>query len=123
MRTRLWATAAAIALLATAAQGQTDPFGTLYGGQDQPSSRTGATSVSGSVGRSYAGAGEQGVQSMASLSLLPKAVAPMALKLKGWNAKFLSGRPRIAVPSYTLAVVRSGQATAFGGGAGSEIAG
>ncbi len=122
---KLWVmTTASIAVLAASGvQAQTDPMGALYGGQDQPSSRTGSTSVSGSVGRSYAGADAHGVQSMASLSLMPTTVAPIAVRLKGWNGKFLAGRPRIAVPSYTLALVRAGQATAFGGGAGSEMAG
>ncbi|HYE42059.1 MAG TPA: hypothetical protein VEA15_01590 [Caulobacteraceae bacterium] len=123
MKGKIAASLLVLALAAGQAGAQTDPFGGLYQGEGQPSSRTGSTSVSGSAGRSYAGASESGVVSMASLSLLPRQVAPMAFKLKGWNAKFLTGRPRIAVPTYTLAVVRAGRASAFGGGAGSEMAG
>lgn len=123
MRNRIAASVLALTLAAGGAAAQTDPFGGLYAGEGQPSSRTGSTGVSGSAGRSYAGSSETGVQSMASLSLLPRQVAPLPLKLKGWNGKFLAGRPRIAVPSYTLALVRSGKASAFGGGAGSEMAG
>ena len=123
MGPKLCASLAALVLAAAPAVAQTDPFGSLYGGGDQPSNRTGSTSVQGSAGRSYAGANSAGFQSMASLSLLPRTVAPMPLTLKAWNPKFLAGRPRIAVPSYTLALVRSGKASAFGGGAGSEMAG
>lgn len=123
MKSKLAASLLVLALAAGQAAAQADPFGGLYGGEGQPSSRTGSTSVSGSAGRSYAGASESGVVSMASLSLLPRVVAPMGFTLKGWNAKFLTGRPRIAVPTYTLALVRSGKASAFGGGAGSEMAG
>lgn len=123
MRNKVAASLLVLTLAGGQAAAQSDPFGGLYAGEGQPSSRTGSTSVSGSAGRSYAGASESGVASMASLSLLPRQVAPMPMQLKGWNAKFLNGRPRIVVPSYTLALVRSGKASAFGGGAGSEMAG
>jgi hypothetical protein len=103
-------------------QAQADPFGALHPTQPGSSSgRTGGTGVSTAVGRSYAAYDTTGVASLAQIAFLPKTVAPIPVQLKGWNAKFLKARPRIAVPSYALGFVRGAHARASAAGAGSEI--
>ena len=111
---------AAALLTAGAAQGQSDPFGGLYAGQGQ-STAVGATSVETAVGRSYAGSQEKGAVSLAQIGFLPKTVAPFAIELDGWNEKFLSRRPRIAIAAYGFGVARSASASASGAGNGSEL--
>lgn len=119
------ALAAAILMTATTARAQSDPFGALYappaGSGPAPSNRTGVTSVTGAVGRTYAGSQEGGFASLAQIGMLPRTVPAMPVALKAWNPKFAAGRPRIVVPSYVLALVRGGKVSASGAGAGSDI--
>ncbi len=115
-----------IAMMATTARAQSDPFGSLYapppGSAPAPSTRTGVTGVTGAVGRSYAGSQEDGFASLAQIGMLPRVVPAIPLRLKPWNPKVSSKRPRILVPTYALALVRTGKVSAFAGGAGSEMA-
>lgn len=115
--------ALALALLAgTGAAAQSDPFGALYqGAPGATSGRTGATSVTGAVGRSYAGSQTGGLVSLAQLELMPPSAAPFAPSLVVTGGKHLSGRPKIAVPTYALAFVQGAQASASAAGAGSSI--
>jgi hypothetical protein len=118
--------AIAVTLMATTARAQSDPFGSLYapppGTAPAPSTRTGVTGVTGAVGRSYVGSQESGFASLSQIGMLPRVVPAMPLRLKPWNPKVSTKRPRILVPTYALALVRTGKVSAFGGGAGSEMA-
>lgn len=127
----LAALAGCVLLLVSSAHAQNDPFGALYAppppppgtaAAPAPSTRTGVTSVTGAVGRSYAGGQEGGFASLAQIGMLPRVVAPIGLRLKPWNPKVSAKRPRILVPTYALALVRTGKASAFAGGAGAEMA-
>ncbi|MDP1632858.1 MAG: hypothetical protein Q8L66_15685 [Caulobacter sp.] len=123
------ALAAALAMMIGTAHAQSDPFGALYApppgdpGTPAPSTRTGVTSVNTAVGRSYAGAQEGGYASLAQIGMLPDRAAPFALRLKAWNPRFAAGRPRVIVPSYALALVRTGKVSAFSAGQGTEMVG
>lgn len=115
--------------LGSAALAQADPFAALYAPKpgDKPdearsSGRSGSTSVTGAVGRSYAGSQTGGFVSLSSLDLLPANFAPFQPRLDTGNGRYLKERPRIAVPSYALAFVQGAQASASGAGWGSEIA-
>ncbi|MDP2258334.1 MAG: hypothetical protein Q8J89_01280 [Caulobacter sp.] len=116
-----------IAMMATTARAQSDPFGSLYapppGSGPAPSTRTGVTGVTGAVGRSYVGSQEAGFASLGQIGMLPRVVPALPLRLKPWNPKVSTKRPRILVPTYALALVRTGKISAFGGGAGSQMAG
>jgi hypothetical protein len=122
----LCAVSAVALMLATTAHAQSDPFGALYapppGSAPAPSSKTGVTSVTGAVGRSYAGSDEGGYANLGQIAMLPRTVAALPLKLKPWNPNVSTKRPRILVPTYALALVRTGKVSAFAGGAGSEMA-
>lgn len=127
----LAALAGCVVLLVSSAHAQSDPFGALYAppppppgstAAPAPSTRTGVTGVTGAVGRSYAGSQEGGFASLAQIGMLPRVVPPIGLRLKPWNPKVSAKRPRILVPTYALALVRTGKASAFAGGAGSEMA-
>lgn len=113
-------------IMAGTARAQSDPFGALYapppGSAPPPSNKTGVTGVTGAVGRSYAGSDTDGFASLAQISMLPRTAAPIALQLKPWNPKVSTRRPRVLVPTYALALVRTGEVSAFAGGAGSEMA-
>lgn len=124
MRSRLIA-ALVLAFAGAPAAAQTDPFGALHpAAPGQASSgRTGTTSVTGAVGRSYAGAQAGGLVSLAQLDMMPAEVAPLTPRLQVTGGKHLAGRRRIAVPTYALAFVRGGEASAFSAGAGSSMAG
>jgi len=119
------ALAAAIAIMSTTARAQSDPFGALYapppGSGPAPSTKTGVTSVTGAVGRSYAGSQEGGFASLAQIGMLPKAVPAMPVALKAWNPKFAAGRPRVVAPTYVLGLVRTGKVSASAAGRGSDI--
>ncbi|MFZ5670943.1 MAG: hypothetical protein ACOY4K_15755 [Pseudomonadota bacterium] len=132
-----WAGTCIAALVAAAlqpaieARAQSDPFGAFYApppgapaqpGAAAPSTRTGVTSVTGAVGRGYAGTDEGGFASLAQIALLPRTAAPMAVDLKAQNPKVARARPRIVVPTYALALVRAGKVSAYAAGAGSELA-
>lgn len=129
---RLLAAAATLALLdaAGAANAQSDPFGALYGAApgsppapDASSGRSGATSVSGAVGRSYAGSQTSGAVSLAQLDMLPSEAPSLPVVLNGGATRYLKNRPRIVVPAYTIGFIQGASASAFGGGAGTEMAG
>jgi len=107
------------------AASQSDPFGALYTppagaapARDASSGRTGSTSVSGAVGRSYVGAETGGQVSLAQLDMMPPHAPPLPVALQGHSTRFLANRPKIAVPGYTIAFVHGATASAFGGGAG-----
>lgn len=125
---RALALAAALSLSIPAlALGQADPFGALYApapgaapAKDASSGRTGATSVSGAVGRSYVGAEASGRVSLAQLDMMPDNVPPLPVALQGHSTRYLANRPRIVIPGYTLAFVQGASASAFGGGAGTD---
>jgi len=115
---------AAIAVLALSmpapALGQADPFGALYTpapgaapAKDASSGRTGATSVSGAVGRSYAGADASGRVSLAQLDMMPDNAPPLPVALQGHATRYLANRPKIVIPGYTLAFVQGASASAF----------
>lgn len=127
----LAALVAAVLLMASGARAQSDPFGALYTpppgtpaapGAAAPSTRTGVTSVTGAVGRSYAATEEGGFASLAQIALLPRVAPPMTFDLKAQNPKVARGRPRVVVPTYALALVRTGKVSAYSAGAGSELA-
>ncbi len=103
--------AAAAMMTPATARAQSDPFGSLYapppGTAPAPSSRTGVTGVTGAVGRSYAGSQEGGFASLAQIGMLPRVVPAMPLRLKPWNPKVSTKRPRILVPTYALALIRT----------------
>ena len=109
-------------VMASTARAQSDPFGALYappaGSAPAPSAKTGVTSVSGAVGRSYSASDTDGFASLAQISMLPRVVPAIPLQLKPWNPKVSAKRPRILVPTYALALVRTGKVSAFAGGAG-----
>lgn len=107
------------------AASQSDPFGALYTpppgaapARDASSGRTGSTSVSGAVGRSYAGAETGGQVSLAQLDMMPPNAPALPVALQGHSTRFLANRPKIAIPGYTIAFVHGATASAFGGGAG-----
>ena len=68
------------------------------------------------------GAQTKGFVSMASLRGLPKTVAPLTVPLKPTRPRTLNGKPRVVIPTYTLAIVRQGEIRASGAGQGTEIA-
>ena len=131
--------AGVLALMAGSAAGaQVDPFGALYGQpvQPQPQARgggahqgasgrngvvVGVLSVSGAVGRSYAGSQEKGTVSLAEVARLPKTVQPFAVTLDGTSTKYLRNRPRIAVPAYALGLQRDSSISASAAGQRSDI--
>lgn len=90
-------------------------------GPAQPGFRTGFLSVETAVGAGYAGAQTKGFASTAMIRTLPKTAAPFPYVLKGGGERNLKGRPRIAVPTYTLAIVRQGSVRASAAGAGAEL--
>jgi hypothetical protein len=123
----LAAAASAACLLGVSgpASGQADPFGALYqpppgspAAKEASSGRTGSTSVSGAVGRSYAGAQTGGMVSLAQLDMMPGDLPPMAVVLDSGGTRVLKNRPRIVVPGYSLAFIQGASASAFAGGAG-----
>jgi hypothetical protein len=81
----------------------------------------GATSVTGAVGRSYAGSQTGGLVSLAQLDLMPAAVAPLPVKLDGYGVKHVRLRPKVAVPHYGLAFAQATKSSASAAGAGSDI--
>ncbi|MCG9917618.1 MAG: hypothetical protein MH112_14835 [Phenylobacterium sp.] len=124
-----WGTAALAAALLLALPGaassQADPFGALYSPQpgtapakDASSGRTGSTSVSGAVGRTYAGADASGRVSLAQLDMMPDHAPPFSVALQGHATRYLANRPKIIISGYTLAFVQGATASAFGGGTG-----
>jgi hypothetical protein len=116
---------------AAPAWAQIDPFGALHppppgvsakAGAAPPSSgRTGVTSVTGAVGRSYAGSQTGGFVSLAQLDMAPAAAAPFAVRLDGFAEKYVRLRPKVAVPHYGLAIAQATKSTASAAGAGSDI--
>lgn len=117
--------AALLLALPGAASSQADPFGALYSpppgaapAKDASSGRTGSTSVSGAVGRTYAGADASGRVSLAQLDMMPDHAPPFAVALQGHATRYLANRPKIVVSGYTLAFVQGATASAFGGGTG-----
>lgn len=114
----------AVVMMAVTANAQTDPFGALYtppGGAPPTSNKVGSTGVTTHAAGSYASAETSGFASLAQISMLPKAVAPLNLKVKEWNGKYLNRTRRVAVPTYSLALVRTGKISAFAGGTGSAM--
>lgn len=118
-------------LLSLAAAGpasaQADPFGALYappgGGapaKDASSGRSGATSVSGAVGRSYANSETGGAVSLAQLDMMPADLPALPVALDGGATRYLKNRPKIAVPGYTIGFIQAASASAYGAGAGLE---
>lgn len=87
-----------------------------------PRNRVGFTGVEQAVGRGYAGAQTTGSASTLQIRTLPKTVAPIPVALKATSARNLAGRPRIAAPTYALALVRQGEIRASSAGQGSELA-
>lgn len=131
MRQECVSAAVAAALLSLVASGpaaaQADPFGALYAppagaaaARDASSGRTGATSVSGAVGRSYATSQTDGAVSLAQLDLMPADLPPLPVALDGGATRYLKNRPKIAVPGYTIGFIQGASASAYGGGAGTE---
>jgi hypothetical protein len=104
---------------AGAALAQTDPFGALY--KAPAKSPQGATSVTGAVGRSYAGSRTGGMVSLAQLDLLPAEISPFPVPLDGYSTRYLKLRPRVAVPHYAVAFTQATKSSASGAGAGSDI--
>ena len=94
------ASAACVLGLSGPASGQADPFGALYqpppgspAANEASSGRTGSTSVSGAVGRSYAGAQTGGMVSLAQLDLMPGDLPPMAVVLDSGGTCLLYTSP------------------------------
>lgn len=123
-------TALAVLACAGAAEAQVDPFGALYRpapgaaakpGAQQSSGRMGATSVTGAVGRSYAGSQTGGLVSLASLEIMPAPTAPLPVRLDGFGEKYAKLRPKVAVPHYALAFSQATKSSASAAGAGSDI--
>jgi hypothetical protein len=132
-----------MAILAAPAisQAQNDPFSSVRGAATPPpntanapeafsairgaagSGRVGATSASGAAGRSYANGSTGGFASLSQIASLPRTVAPIPITVKPTGLKYLKGKTRVALTGYTLGVIRSGAASAYGGGFGSEQAG
>lgn len=131
-------------LLATAAHAQLDPFAVarppapaapgapaapagVLGpiapppAASTPGNRVGFTGVEQAVGRSYAGAQTKGFASMAQIRMLPKTASPLSVSLRASAPRNMSGRPRIAVPTYAVAIVRQGSIRASAAGQGSDI--
>ena len=99
------------------------PVPDAFSAMRSSSNRVGATGASGAAGRSYATGGTTGVVSLGSIALLPKTVAPLPIGLKPVSTKYLKGHKRVVIPTYSLAIVRTGSASAYAGGFGSEQAG
>lgn len=121
------AAAMTLAIAPVQALAQADPFAGLYGAApgaprapDASSGRAGATSVSGAVGRSYAGSETGGRVSLAQLDLMPVDLPPLPVAFQSHAARYLKNRPRVAVAGYTLAFVQGAQASAYAAGSGSE---
>lgn len=120
--------AAALSLLSSgSALSQADPFGALYtpppgsaAARDASSGRTGATSVSGAVGRSYANSQTGGAVSLAQLDMMPADLPALPVIFDGGATRYLKNRPKIAVPGYTIGFIQGASASAYGGGAGME---
>jgi len=85
------------------------------------SGRTGFLGVEQAVGGSYSAAQTRGTVSMLTLRTLPKSVPPLTVPLKASNGRFLKAKPRIAIPTYTLAIIEKGSVRASGMGQGSDI--
>jgi hypothetical protein len=85
------------------------------------SNRVGFTGVEQAVGASYAGARTTGSASIAQIRMLPRFVPPIPIVCKMNTAKVLAARPKIAIPTYAIAVVRQGSIGASAMGAGSDI--
>ncbi|CAN5188990.1 hypothetical protein BH11PSE2_BH11PSE2_17720 [soil metagenome] len=83
--------------------------------------RVGFTSVETVVGSSYANAQTKGYANTATIRMLPKTAAPIPIDLKISNGRNIKGRPRIAIPTYVLGVVRQGSIRASAMGKGSDI--
>ena len=73
------------------------------------------------MGASYSAAQTKGTVSMLTLRTLPRTVAPFTVPLKASNGRFLKAKPRIAIPTYTLAIIEKGSVRASGMGQGSQI--
>ncbi|HET9161710.1 MAG TPA: hypothetical protein VFN88_13955, partial [Caulobacteraceae bacterium] len=122
---------------ASAASAQVDPFAAAIPrpqpkptpGETPPataapgySTRVGFTGVEQAVGAGYAGARTTGVASMAQIRMLPRQVAPIPIVCKVSAPRVLAARPKIAIPTYAVAVVRQGGVRASAAGAGAELA-
>ncbi|HWA62474.1 MAG TPA: hypothetical protein VG939_13920 [Caulobacteraceae bacterium] len=81
----------------------------------------GSTSASGTASANYATSGTAGEMSLRDIAALPRSVPPFDIQLKGANAKFFKDRTRVALATYGVALVRSGQASAYAGGFGSSM--
>ena len=86
-----------------------------------PGQRSGFLAVEQAVGGSYAAAQTRGVVSMASLRTLPRTASPFTVPLKVTNARAFAAKPRIAIPTYALAIVQHGSIRASAAGTGSDI--
>jgi hypothetical protein len=140
------ATTAAGLLAVQTAQAQVDPFASIPVPQARPPAsppggpgagvgatasaaaprpaqpnRTGFTGVETAVGRSYAGAQTSGFASTAQIRTLPKYAPPLTLSCKVNTGKVLNARPKLAIPTYAVALVRQGSIRASAMGQGSDI--
>jgi hypothetical protein len=93
---------------------------TALAGAAHAEDRRGSTSAGGTASTNYATSGVKGDLSLSQLAALPKTVPPLAIQLKPTNTKYVKGKTQVAVATYGLYLVRSGSATAFAGGFGSE---
>jgi len=82
----------------------------------------GSQGASGMVGASYAGSSQKGAADLQAIAALPTdGLTPFPVKLKATAARHFS--KRIAIPTYSFMLVRSGHSTAYAGGAGSMMMG
>ncbi len=91
-------------------------------GAGPSAARQGVQKVEGVAGRSYAASKESGSGDLAAIAAMPATVAPLAVVVKPQGLKAVKGRP-IAIATYGLYVIRSGEVSAYAGGFGSSIAG
>lgn len=62
-----------------------------------------------------------GAMTLAQLAALPKEIAPLPVSFTSQRPQVMKGKPRIAVPSYSIGFIRTGEARATAGGVGSSM--
>ena len=82
----------------------------------------GGQSVDGVAGRSYAASAMQGGVTLEQLVSMPDRFDPLAVTLKADKPAALRAKPRIAVPSYAVSFIQSGDVRGYAAGQGATLA-
>jgi len=107
-------------------QGATQAIGSAIGnavsGKDeQQGAQQGAQSVQSTAGRTYAASSGNRGLTLEQIEALPTRIAPLEVQLVDDKPEVLRAKPNIAIPSYAVSFLQSGDISAYAGGRGSEL--